>query len=607
MINLGGYDINNFYDSNGVAFLTYFLQQQINIKVLIQSDDKIPNLDGRIELLKNDEKGTKKIPVRIFHVQVKTLNCKYYNENKIKNKSKYKYSIDTKILNVVKEDITSDPVLLFLVDTNNKKVFWFHISKEKVMSIEITEEENKTIYFGDEDHISDLNDFYEQLMKIHQKHILRSRNPMENILTTNIKKDSKIIDKLHEEWEYLDNVLCNKLKLMTKIMFPDTWKYGIAYETDDKFNLIGIYRIKEKDDNTFVKDFCIGSKDCFTISQYKKDFTDIREVLNRQISNMIKIFYQEYRLPAYCLSDIVLEEIMFYFLDQIAYFHDDYESKTFETVYYKNTEDVSEIKKIWNALILYEIESKNFIYNEYVNKENIEIVADPIGELKHDKLYKEKNKYDIFIKSLINEEKNILSLPYPFKFKAHQKYELYFDVLCELEKRQIKKINRPWKCKKYRQMFEQYRKLQLKGLGIKETGYLIEDCYFNFENILKNIPDAYKLTCQRLWGIDFRERCLKEESSISFDKEDSLFRYTKITRCSYGYDIIIDDYPEIQIDSKVHENIKSIHAQGITQGSFDSFIGLDCPLYSEIWYLINKEMWNKCDNNIHLPSSINVI
>lgn len=51
MKNLGGYDENSFYDSNGVAYLTGFLQSEHGIKAIMQSDDKIPNLDGIIQLL----------------------------------------------------------------------------------------------------------------------------------------------------------------------------------------------------------------------------------------------------------------------------------------------------------------------------------------------------------------------------------------------------------------------------------------------------------------------------------------------------------------------------------------------------------------------------
>lgn len=157
MKNLGGYDENSFYDSNGVAYLTRFLQQEHGIKGVIQSDDKTPNLDGTIQLLEwNSE--TRAIPKQIFHVQVKTMNHGYENTNRIHHRSQYKYSVDTKVFNVVKENITFDPVLLFLVDEKKEKVFWRYVSVEFVMSLDLHDEENKTIYFNESDLISNLTE-----------------------------------------------------------------------------------------------------------------------------------------------------------------------------------------------------------------------------------------------------------------------------------------------------------------------------------------------------------------------------------------------------------------------------------------------------------------
>ena len=47
---------------------------------------------------------------------------------------------------------------------------------------------------------------------------------------------------------------------------------------------------------------------------YKKDKISVREVLNEQISLLIKDFFKHARIPARYLPDIVLEEIAFQFL-----------------------------------------------------------------------------------------------------------------------------------------------------------------------------------------------------------------------------------------------------------------------------------------------------
>lgn len=82
----------------------------------------------------------------------------YENTNRIHHRSQYKYSVDTKVFNVAKENITFDPVLLFLVDEKKEKVFWRYVSVEFVMSLDLHDEENKTIYFNESDLISNLTE-----------------------------------------------------------------------------------------------------------------------------------------------------------------------------------------------------------------------------------------------------------------------------------------------------------------------------------------------------------------------------------------------------------------------------------------------------------------
>lgn len=607
MINLGGYDINSFYDSDGVSFLTQFLQQKRNIKGVIPSDDKIPNLDGTIQLLTNIDKEEKAIPIRIFNVQVKTLNNDYYNKNKKYNKTKYKYRVETKVFNIVKNHITSDPVLLFLVDTKNKKIFWFHVSIDWVLRLGITDEKDKTIYFDDEYQIKDFDIFYQELVKIHEKYCLKDKDPLENVLLTNAVEGSQIKDNLYDEWTYLDNYLCYKLRIMSELMYPNIWKYGIAYEIGDKFNTIGIYGIREKGKNIFVKDLCIGDNDCFNLNYYRKEFTDIRGVLNRQISNMINKFYKTQQLPGYCLPNIVLEEIIFHFLDQFSCAFDEYEGQGYDGVYYKNIEDLIEIKKIWNALILYEQECKKNVCSRYLHTTNVEILSDPLDELKRNYLTNRNNTSSIFHNLLNNTRQDILPLADPLKYKPNKYYELYFDVLCELEKRQIKVVSRPWRHKKYKQAHEENQKLMLQGFYVKETGYLLKDSYSNFKKLLQHLPGAYNFTSKQLWKDDYKEHTLNEEIHISFLNNNPSFEYTKITRYSTSFQVIIDETPEIEINNQINQNLKNIYAQEIEQSDFSYFIKLDFPLYSEIWYLINKEMWKKCNEDIIKPLPLSVI
>ena len=57
---------------------------------------------------------------------------------------------------------------------------------------------------------------------------------------------------LQEEWSYLDRLLKSDLKIVTDYMYPDTWKFGIAFQEGEEFSSIGIYHIRKGNNDTFV-------------------------------------------------------------------------------------------------------------------------------------------------------------------------------------------------------------------------------------------------------------------------------------------------------------------------------------------------------------------
>lgn len=114
--NIGGYDENYKYDSLAVNYLEGRILKSKYLIPHISSGDKVPNLDGAIELC---EDAVNKInPIAKFEVQVKSLNHDYNNSN-IRDNTQYpyKYSCETKCVNVVLQGITLNPVLLILVDS----------------------------------------------------------------------------------------------------------------------------------------------------------------------------------------------------------------------------------------------------------------------------------------------------------------------------------------------------------------------------------------------------------------------------------------------------------------------------------------------------------
>lgn len=135
-MNLGGYDKHTFSESSGNRILGEILEKTRLVKVHFNELDKTPNFDGYFELCKNASR--KKVPIGRFDVQIKTMSLKYSNDNSKGQISDYKYLCETKILNSVKQGITCNPAILFLVDIATKEVFFIHISPEFVISLSLT-------------------------------------------------------------------------------------------------------------------------------------------------------------------------------------------------------------------------------------------------------------------------------------------------------------------------------------------------------------------------------------------------------------------------------------------------------------------------------------
>lgn len=594
VINLGGYDKNSFFDSNGVAYLTRFLQRDNTIKALIASDDKIPNLDGIIQVLDNVNEG-RATPKQIFHVQVKTINSDYQNNNKTGIKSQYKYSADTKVFNTVKNHITSDPVLLFLVDEENDKIFWFHVSLEYVMGLNIKEEKNKTIYFSDCDQIIDIKKFYQQLIFIHEEKVEQSYSINKNMITTNTQIP-EICQTLQDESDYLNDILKEKFRIVTDFLYPDTWKFGIAFLEQDDHNVIGIYHIKKGTNDKLIKDFSTNVKDCFSITSYKKDKTSIRSVINKQIELMAKKYYKIGWVSAKYLSNLVLEEISFYFLDILARVHEQFQDVNYINIYYKTQENVSELSKYWNALISYAIKEVDIIIKEYGDHDNVTCEINPLGSLLSCVVLNKNEAKIKFLKVLSQIDNQKIRLPYPLVYSNEYPYLLFEEVIQELEYRGIKIISRPYQPKKYLQMLKQYENIKFNNMRRVETGYLIEDIYRNMMDILKILPSAYKFTVNELWGQPLLNHIVGGKYSIAFQSTDLSCSYYVLKSNDYDFNIVVNEYTVEELKQLFNrQDFNNFNAISIDRGSFYNCCRSDTIIYDNIFYLLNFEMWNKCD------------
>ena len=263
--NIGGYDENYKYDSLAVNYLEGRILKSKYLIPHISSGDKVPNLDGSIELC---EDAVNKInPIAKFEVQVKFLNYDYNNSN-IRDNTQYpyKYSCETKCVNVVLQGITLNPVLLILVDTKNEHIYWKYINERYCLELDVGCQKDKTIYFGDEDEVTDIDEWGEKLRSIYKsyKYNLKSRDCF--LLP---EEERTVPEEIQNMSDYINGLLDNELWFIKKRFFPQMWKLGIAYfdGKNTNFSCLGFYIIKRGENDVFIKQFK-DECDCFVSIKY---------------------------------------------------------------------------------------------------------------------------------------------------------------------------------------------------------------------------------------------------------------------------------------------------------------------------------------------------
>lgn len=311
--NIGGYDKNYKYDRKAVNYLEGVLLESELIIPHIESGDKLPNLDGYLELCKFAER--KVIPVGRFDVQVKSLNHDYSNNNVSYNsKYSYKYSCDTKVVNVVLEAQTCNPVILILVDSKNKHIFWKYMSMQYCLKLDVETQVEKTVYFDESDEITDSNVWYDILHNIYIKFSYVQQHGDENYFLLS-DKERKVPITVQNMSDYLNNILDNELWFIKQVYFQDTWKIGIAYLDGDKdsFSCIGLYKIKKGENDLFIKQFKEKAGYFWNI-HYGGSYS-IEDIIRQTLEIWINDFFKRDNYFLFLFPDVVLNELFFQDID----------------------------------------------------------------------------------------------------------------------------------------------------------------------------------------------------------------------------------------------------------------------------------------------------
>lgn len=205
----------SFIEKEAIRILSSFIEEKRIAKTFFSENDKTPNHDGFFEILTNND--INKFPKKQFIVQIKgTENLKYISTGR--NKGKYKYVLNTKFLYYIKEKVTEDPAIYFVIDVKRNKIFWIYLSDTKLMSLNFEGKNNLTYYFSKEEVCDNIDEFLNKLDLIANERNKKFLN-----------KTCEEIAEIQDALAYLNNLFDNDLKFIKNLMFPDLWRFGIAH------------------------------------------------------------------------------------------------------------------------------------------------------------------------------------------------------------------------------------------------------------------------------------------------------------------------------------------------------------------------------------------
>jgi hypothetical protein len=324
-----------------VTFLSIIDNQYIKTDPRIM--DKIPNTDGVIELVSSEQ-----IPIGKIEYQIKTLGTK--------NKDTPKYQCTLEFLAYCENSIL--PVILIVVDSENEKAYWIHISNEVLFKLStlikgdsvnvdipigniISKSETQYVKEWENIVLKQINRLidYDSLtseLELAKRQYLKLRdliNPAYGI-------ENSIFKEIHKFLDYYNYLLENDFIVIKEVFYSEYWKIGLAYsEYNEKVLSYSLFpikyihndvQIKELDRNRALKEISFIS--------YVRHFSEnpikrrpLEYAYEYIIKDLVKLIDKNVLLP---INEYIAKEYIFAIIDS---YHDliglNSEVETFTTEY----------------------------------------------------------------------------------------------------------------------------------------------------------------------------------------------------------------------------------------------------------------------------------
>ena len=218
-------------------------------KIDIRTRDKVPNIDGTIELVNEKIK-----PIGKFDIQLRSIP-----------KGQTSHSCETTLV-AYSKTATTLPVLLICVDSQNKLAYWKHINQYMPEFKDKETQQSFVIHFSKESDIIDISRVYRykwiEIASYYQECIAKypsiSARDIEKIGLETIEPSEREI--FQRFIETINNLLDNDFIVIKEIVFPGVWKLGVGIISSDQHHIqYQIYSIPYKDPSPLVCKLIHGS------------------------------------------------------------------------------------------------------------------------------------------------------------------------------------------------------------------------------------------------------------------------------------------------------------------------------------------------------------
>lgn len=325
----------SFVESEGVSILKLKLESTGNIKTSFYTDDKKPIYDGPFCLLKNEE------ILRQYESQIKSTDSPKYDKKGI-----LKYSFEMSFLKDLKNNISLNPTFIFVVDIKNKKIFYKYINNDFLKGINWNNKSACIVSFFQNDELNDIKKFELKLKQLNYQ--IKINNP---ILSS---EEIKIINLAISDF----NKKLDKIEFIKDYLFPKLWNFGLSFETNYDFSndvaekyssscsSFSIYPRKLEENATSYRRFDDKALDNIFINKTYGVKISPNKYLDNCLAKILHYYFQNTYGYFEFFPEIILRELIFFHLDEIAKYNDEFCDKDLFATFYTDSISLKDAKQI---------------------------------------------------------------------------------------------------------------------------------------------------------------------------------------------------------------------------------------------------------------------